>query len=78
MKDEGSKQVDYTGFMGEDKLRIAHEYGSLEYVPDKSQVDLTDNLARHNLRKQIRKRKRIMAGLDYEIKDLEKLLDKEV
>jgi hypothetical protein len=73
---EKKKQVNYLRYM-DDKLRIAHEHGSLEYVPDKEQVDLTDDVVRHNLKKQVRMRKKIMAGLDVEIRQLEKLLNQQ-
>ncbi len=73
MKAERKKQVDYLQYMN-DKLRIAHEQGSLEYVPDKSQVDLSDKQVRYNLKKQVRLRKKLMAGLHTEIRQLEDLL----
>lgn len=76
MKAERKKQVDYLPYM-DDKLRIAHEHGSLEYVPEESQVDLTDGLVRQNLREQVRLRKRVMAGLHAEIRELQELLDEQ-
>jgi len=66
--------IDYTRFLG-DELRIAHEHGSLEYVPESEHVNTEDEMQVHNLKKQIRKRKQIMAGLHREIKELEELLD---
>jgi hypothetical protein len=74
VKAERKKQIDYLQYM-EDKLRIAHEHGSLEYVPEESQINLDDKLVRQNLKKQVRLRKRIIAGLHTEIRDLQELLD---
>ena len=69
--------IDYSGYL-DDKIRISHTVRSdspLMPVPDSSVVDKTDGLQRHNIRKQIRVRKKAIAGLHHEIKYLEELLD---
>lgn len=71
------KQISYLGFM-DDKLRIAHTVrpdSPLRPVPDSSVFDGSDKLQRSNVRKQIRLRKKVMAGLHQEIRELEELLD---
>lgn len=67
--------IDYKRYKG-DELRIAHEHGSLEYVPEPGHVDLDDKMQRHNLKRQIKMRKQIMAGLHREIKELEEIIVK--
>jgi len=69
--------IDYSGYL-DDKIRISHTVRSdspLRPVPDSVHVDQGNGLDRHNLRKQIRVRKKVIAGLHKEIKDLEALLD---
>jgi len=56
-------------------IRIAHETSALKYVPDEDQFNDDDSLERYNLRQQIRKRKRVMAGLHVEIRLMEDLLE---
>ena len=69
--------IDYSDYL-DDKLRISHTVRNdspLMPVPNSSVVDTTDGLERHNIRKQIRVRKKAIAGLHHEIRYLEGLLD---
>jgi len=70
-KVERKKQVDYLRFMG-DGLRVTHETDLLEYPPENN-TRLDKEQLKH-VKDQIRKRKKIMAGLHSEIKSLEELL----
>ena len=74
MNVEKKKQVNYLHLLDE-PIRVAHESSAIEPVPEEHHVNLDDKLERQNLSKQIRKRKRLIAGLHMEIRVLEGLLN---
>jgi hypothetical protein len=77
---EMNKQINYLRYMG-DKMRIVHTVRNdspLKPVPEPGHVDLSDGVQRGNLKRQIRVRKKAMAGLHMEIRRLEDLLEDDV
>ena len=76
MKVEREKLVNYLPVIDE-PIRVAHESSVLKFVPDETQFNGEDKLERYNLRKEVRKRKRVMAACHIEVRLMEDLLEDE-
>jgi len=75
MKVEELEPVDYLKYF-EDPIRITHETDALRHVKEflDPGPEVNDKKYSCEVRKEIKKRKQVMAAMDQEIKELEELI----
>jgi len=61
--------------MSEDILRIAHESNLIEPVPKHADIEQPPSRWEEQVQQEIENRKRIINGLEMEIKELEELIN---